>query len=259
MKKLLLAVSLLGCLLFSLVFAVTLVSPSIIDRSARQFVIYQIEKEIARRQIAGVNLGQMQEKLSWLRERYADQISAVKGQLESGLRIEISDILDRVCDVGCLHKKGIKISDVTEEKINEEIAQLTGASAKLGEMIRGKYYSTISELLSDIRIFSGLNALLFLFVALILSSKSFLLKPLALPAGLLFIATVIGIGLYVLGQNWFYTVIFNDYVGYGYLGYVGMIFALLVDIAFNEGSVTLSVLEAAAKFVKAAASCCPSV
>lgn len=259
MKKLIMTVSLLGCLLFGAVFAVTFVSPSVIDYSAREFVIYQIEKEIARHQVAGVNLGKAQEKLAWLKDKYANEIAAVKGQLEGGLRLKITDILNKVCNVECLQKKGIKISDVTEETMHEEISKLTDVSAKLGEMIKGKYYKIISELLSDIRIFSGLNALLFLIIAAILSSKSFLLKPLVLPTGLLFVATVISTGFYIFGQNWFYTIIFNNYVGYGYLSYVGIIFAFLVDIIFNEGRITLSVLEAVGEFLKAVASCCPSV
>jgi len=65
-----------------------------------------------------------------------------------------------------------------------------------------------------------------------------------LPAGLLFIATVASIAIYIFGQNWFYTLVFRNYMGWGYLTYVGVIFGFLLDIVFNGASITTSIVEA---------------
>ena len=77
-----------------------------------------------------------------------------------------------------------------------------------------------------------------------------------LPAGLLFIATVASIAIYIFGQNWFYTLVFSNYMGWGYLTYVGVIFGFLLDIVFNGASITTSIVEAIGSFFKGILECC---
>lgn len=49
-------------------------------------------------------------------------------------------------------------------------------------------------------------------------------------------------GIYVFGQDWFYTILYNDYMGAGYLAYVAAIFGFLMDIALNKARVTTEVI-----------------
>ena len=256
MKKILLSSSIFGVLLFGLVFLVTFLSPQLVDTAARTFVVSQIEKEIAEREVAGVKMKAIGEKLSWLKDKYGDEIASAKNQLAGGVRIKISEILDKICKIDCLKQKGITITDTTDEHLHQKIAQLTDASEKFSELIKGKYYRIISELLSDLRIFSGVNLALFLVIGFILYGRSGATMAVVLPAGLLFIATVASIAIYIFGQNWFYTLVFSNYMGWGYLTYVGVIFGFLLDIVFNGASITTSIVEAIGSFFKGILECC---
>ena len=49
---------------------------------------------------------------------------------------------------------------------------------------------------------------------------------------------------YIFGQNWFYTIIFSNYWGFGYSVLAGVIFLFLMDVVFNKGRVTTEILNA---------------
>jgi uncharacterized protein YjhX (UPF0386 family) len=255
MKNILLAGSIFGVLLFGLVFVITFLSPRLIDTAARPFVISQIEKEIAEREVASINMKSLGEKLSWLKDKYGDEIASAKVHLAGGLRIKITEIINRICKIDCLKQKGIVITDTTDEHLHQRIAELSDVSEKLTELIKGKYYRIISELLSDLRIFAGVNLALFLIIAFIVYSRAGATTAVVLPAGLLFIATVASITIYIFGQNWFYTLVFSNYMGWGYLTYVGVIFGFLLDIVFNGASITTSIVEAIGSVLKSILEC----
>lgn len=50
---------------------------------------------------------------------------------------------------------------------------------------------------------------------------------------------------YVFEQNWFYTIIYGDYMGFWYFAYLVGVFAFLCDIAFNKARVTDFVMDMA--------------
>ena len=62
---------------------------------------------------------------------------------------------------------------------------------------------------------------------------------------------------YVFNQNWLWTIVFNDYWGWSYLVFVGVLFAFLMDIAFNRGRITTRVINFFCHLVGAAASVFP--
>ena len=61
------------------------------------------------------------------------------------------------------------------------------------------------------------------------------------PAVFLLAATLLSSAIYVLGQDWFYTILCNDYMGFGYLAYIALIFGFLVDIALNKAQLTTAI------------------
>ena len=49
---------------------------------------------------------------------------------------------------------------------------------------------------------------------------------------------------YLFEQNWFYTILYSDYTGFGYIVYLVLVFAILCDIVFNKARVTTEFLNA---------------
>jgi hypothetical protein len=56
------------------------------------------------------------------------------------------------------------------------------------------------------------------------------------------LTTVVSSGVYLFGQNWFYTIIFNSYMGWSYLVWALILFGFLLDIAINRARVTSIIL-----------------
>jgi len=74
------------------------------------------------------------------------------------------------------------------------------------------------------------------------------LKPnttdyLFLPGVFMLISTIICSYFYIFEQNWFYTLLYNDFTGFGYLAYLLGIFVLLCDIAFNKAKITKEIID----------------
>ena len=100
----------------------------------------------------------------------------------------------------------------------------------------------VESLTLDVRIFLGANSLVFIFLLLASLMKPMAIKHLFLPGSLMLVSTAICSYFYILEQNWFYTIIYNDYTGFGYIGYLLFVFAILCDIVFNKARVTTEII-----------------
>lgn len=160
-----------------------------------------------------------------------------------------------MCGYDC-EKKKVLAHSITSGYL-ERIKNIDIAQDNLDKVIKGKYLEIVSNLKTDLQIFLGTNCLMFL----ILFSLSFF-KPRAIahlffPGVLLFLATLLSSSIYILGQNWFYSILYNDYMGFGYLAYLAVIFGLLLDIAFNKAKVTAEIINGIANAVGSAFSVVP--
>jgi hypothetical protein len=68
------------------------------------------------------------------------------------------------------------------------------------------------------------------------------MKQLSVPTYLLLASTIYCAYSYVFEQNWLLIVIYSDYLGFAYLGYLSVVFLLLCDFVLNRARVTLAIL-----------------
>lgn len=100
----------------------------------------------------------------------------------------------------------------------------------LGDLVGGYYVDTVHGLQRELRIFFGVNLVLFALVGFL----SFLGGPSArvtLPAGALFATTLWAGYLFVFDQNWLAKIVFHNWAGYGYLVLVAIQFVLVLHMA----------------------------
>ena len=101
----------------------------------------------------------------------------------------------------------------------------------------------ISEKLTrEFRIFTGANAAVFALLALAAFIKRRAGLHLVAPATVLIVAASITAYLYLFNQNWLHTILFSNYVGFAYVGYLSIVFGFLCDILFNRARVTTKLL-----------------
>jgi hypothetical protein len=80
---------------------------------------------------------------------------------------------------------------------------------------------------------------------------------LLLPALVVFGAVGLTGGLYLLNQDWLHTIVFGDYVGWGYAAYLSLVAALLADILLNRARVSTRILNLLFDIVGSAATVTP--
>ena len=136
-------------------------------------------------------------------------------------------------------------------------ATLAQAREQLTRLIHGQYRTVVSKLLADLRVHTGSNAAIFLLLLVVSLLNRRSSAHLLLPAALLLLATLVSAWFYLFQQDWFFTIIFDDYTGFAYVGYVAAVFALLCDVAMNHARVSTRIINGMLEAVGSAASVAP--
>lgn len=167
------------------------------------------------------------------------------------LEHELDPLVDKLldwCSASDASDKGLiaRGAKLMRAAVERTIERYGAIATELERFVRGKYTELVHALMSEIRLFSGINTALFAAVLALLIARWREPGVVLVPADLLLIATAVCIAVYIFGQNWFFSIFLQDYAGYGYLAYVGVVFAFLVDIAFNRARMTQAALNISA-------------
>jgi len=250
LRRVLLVISLLGILSSGAGLAITFVDERRFEDWTRDVVAWQVEREI--RDL--VTLPPVEEggPLAALRNRMADSIELSERLLGSDLPERIAGIVVKLCicelddeDRAERERRFNEAKDnfaaIIRNGLASGIALTRVKIGTLDDLISGFYVETAEGLKRDLRIFFGSNLLLYTAVGLgVLFSG--LVNALVIPALLLFTGTVTSSGLYLFGQNWLATILFNDWTGFAYLAWVAFITLFLADVFLNRARVTLRLL-----------------
>jgi hypothetical protein len=128
--------------------------------------------------------------------------------------------------------------------LDKAVAATGRAKARVSDLIKEKYTETAEKLRADLTIFLSTNLIAFMSVFAITFMQLWRARYVVYPALLLTVTVVVCSGLYLFNTNWLYTILFQDYYGYGYAAIVGVIYLVLLDIAINRARVTNSISNA---------------
>lgn len=231
---------LLGILLFGVLFIFTFGVPEAIEKSAKTFIKSQIEKEIKQKYQKSKKTQSVKEKAILLASKFGMEEEELKQYIREKLPEKIASVVASMCGYDCEKEKQLAVS-ITKGYL-KKISNLKIAQKTLGEIIKSKYMEIVTNLKIDIRIFLGSNFAMFSILVLVSFLKPNAINHLFLPGVFLFISTVISSCIYIFGQDWFYTIIYNNYWGFGYLIYILVIFSFLMDITFNKARVTTEII-----------------
>ena len=56
-------------------------------------------------------------------------------------------------------------------------------------------------------------------------------------------------GLYLFNQDWLHTILYNDYVGLSYVGYLALVTAFFGDVVFNRARITTEIFNGLSQVV----------
>lgn len=238
--------SLTGFLVFGLVFGLTYLAPERVERATHDFVVERIKDEIAGlKETSGAKL--LRGAYEVLEQRYGDELERAKTALAERLPEMTAALLSRLCRFDCAEES--KLAAALGKGLENRIAALKQAFAKFRDMAQQRYDAILAGLMTEIRIFTGSN--LAVFFGLLVAS--FLAGPrtryLVAPAALLLASTLVAVTFYLFEQNWFYTILFESYLGFGYLGYVAFLFLWFCDIVYLRARVTQAVINAVGSMI----------
>lgn len=252
-RSTLMAVGFAGALLFGTAFLVSLLAPTQIESALRQMVASEL------RERADVQLERMQDtRVGRLAERIltsqSERITQLKADLASRLPQRIDAVLDEMLRADCECRQGLRISSTEGSLL--ELASLERANEQLKTFLQSQYRSLADTLHREFRIFTGTNALVLLAVGLTAGLRR-RAGPHLLPSAVLILtATTIVAAFYLFGQDWLRTILFSDYLGFGYVAWIGAVSLPLFDVVFNRGRITTEVLNAGLNAVGSVGSVC---
>jgi hypothetical protein len=247
-------ISLFGLILFGSLFSVTFMSPERVEESAKGFVKSQIEKEVRQTQQSIKESTAIEAALN-IAEKPGFEKERIQSNLDNDIPEKIATIIALMCGYDCEKKKALAQS-ITSGYV-ERIKNIQLAESTLSDIVKGKYLEIVRNLKTDLRIFLGSNFAMFFVLLIVALAKPAAVAHLFLPGLLLVAATILSSSIYIFGQDWFYTILYNDYMGFGYLACVAVIFGFLLDITFNGAKVTTQIINGMANAVGSAFSVVP--
>jgi len=243
-----------GTATFATFFAFTYSVPGWVETFASDFIEREVTKEIdSRIDNFEITAGDsaVSQLAAALYQQNQREIDRLKEALKVGVHERMATVLAQIRNLDCECRD--KYAQLLESGFQFDIALLQAANDRIVVFIQTSYMETVSALKRDIRVFTGVNASVFLLLLLVSFLKPQAIAQLFVPGVLLTLATVISAYLYVFEQNWLLTIIYRDYVGLMYLAYLGIVFLALCDVVLNRARVTTrianAVLEAAGSAV----------
>lgn len=210
-----------------------------VESLAKQIIRIQIERK-AEEKIAAIDEKFLATKAGAILKSKAEEIGILKERLRSGLPAQVAQVVSEMAELSCECRT--KIEKTLVDGFRFEILNASIVQSRLASFIRAKYMETAGQITREFRIFTGTNMVVFALLVAAAAVKRGAALQLLPPALVLLLTSTITGGLYLFNQDWLHTLIFGDYMGYTYVGYMSFVFAVLSDVIFNRARVTSQVL-----------------
>jgi len=236
-------VGLAGAILFSTAFIFTFSVPEFVENIGKDFIKNKIEaqtrEKIERLTFSSTNttLNKFADKI--LKNNHT-QIEQLQNDLKFKAHEKLAEVVAKMRDLSCECRT--QYEKQLERDTKAQILTLQNANEKLTEFMQYKYMEVANKLKTDLRIFTGSNVVIFMLLLIISFFKPQAIIHLFLPGILLVISTLVCSYFYLFEQNWFFTIIYDTYLGWGYLLYLGFVFGFLCDIVFNGAKITTEII-----------------
>lgn len=235
MRIILRVAGLIGVLIFGTLFYFTYAMPEGVEEIASDFIKERIEKE-TREKIDSLSLAASESTLGKIalkamkgREK---EIEELKRNLREKAYEKTAAVIAEMRDLSCECR--VKYALRLKENLELRISGLERMNEKLMGFMKSKYMEVVNKLTHDLRIFTGSNLAMFMLLLIASFLKPKAVIQLVVPGLLLAASTVICSYFYLFEQNWFFTIIYSDFLGLWYLAYVGGLFLWFCDIILNK-------------------------
>jgi len=235
----------LSVLVYGAAFVYSFTAPQTIEKSARGFIKEQVSKK-THEKIDNIGSKYKDNTLVKLSAKIfknkKEQLAHYKESLKLKIDEKLANVMAKMLDLDCECRQ--KYKGIFHNLITTKIIDLKAATKKLETFMTAKYMYVVENVIKDFRIFLGSSFFVLLLMLILLYTKPQATIQIDVLASMMLVSTVLSSYLYIFKQNWFYTIIYNDFMGYAYLMYLGIIFLFLCDIIFNKARITTEIVNA---------------
>ena len=250
MRIILRIIGLVGVLIFGTSFYFTYGVPGGVEEVAKDFIKERIEQE-TKKKIDSISITTPESALGRLAQSMIkaneQELAELKTRLQQEAHEKTAAVIAEMRDLSCECR--IMYAQMLKENMELRISGLESMNEKITGFMKGKYMEVVNKLTQDLRIFTGSNLAMFFLLLLASFLKPKAVIQLFIPGLLLATSTITCSYFYLFEQNWLFTLIYSDFLGYWYLSYVGGLFLWLYDIMLNRARVTTKVVNAAANVI----------
>ncbi|MGI9628491.1 MAG: hypothetical protein ACR2QM_16780, partial [Longimicrobiales bacterium] len=182
---------------------------------------------------------QVPEPLQGLSDFLSARADSLRSTIDAGLTTGLTVAFSKFCEYDCPTTDSLEagLASVADGMVSSR----RSAAETAMSWARGHYGETMNALVRDLRIFTGSTAVLFLLVLLGSFGPAGGDMGLQVVLWLLLTATGLAVFGYLFVQDWLYTLLLGNYLGYGYLAWVAGLFLVLCDYVLNRARVTRAV------------------
>ncbi len=239
------SIGIVGAAIFSFFFILTYATPTWVEEFAADY----IQEKATERTDSSIDAIQVPDSdnalarlAQTLYDKNAEQIEVRREQLRENVHKNMASALTAIRNLDCECRE--KTEKWLEEGFKTDIRLLQATNDRIVDFIHYKYATVVQDLKQDIRIFTASNAIAFLLLLLISFVKPKAMVHLFLPGLLLAASTIVCSYFYIFEQNWLLTIINSDYLGFAYMGWLGVVFLLFCDVVLNSARVTTEIINA---------------
>lgn len=247
LRLFLLCLSGIGSTVFGAALAVSLLNPGFVERVAKDIIRHQIEVKV-REKIDALESGFLSSRAGAILHTQEQELQRIRQMLASQLPERIGRVMHEMADLDCECRK--KLEGAVRSGLEARAASVLQMQERLTALIRTQYMDTAQQLTREFRIFTGSNALAFLLLGVAVLVRRTAGVHLVPAAVVLIGASAVASTLYLFHQNWLHTLLFSDYLGWGFVAYLALLYAFLCDVLVNRARVTCELLNAVSSGVE---------
>lgn len=233
-SRLLRRVAALGTVLFLCVFTGSCLAEPQLRSAAHGYLVREVTAGIQAK--LGGKAGELAESASRLGRILKKEANSAPQDMEEAVGFLVSGWLSDRCN--CAPSQ-VEMAETLATRAaidwsKPTVERLKRRAEALKDFAQGNYKARWDALLVEVRIFSISNAALFLCCLLTIQFRPTRAGFVVWPLTLLTLTTLGAIYLWIAAQDWFWSFLTKDYLGWIYLGEVGILFLVLAHASLGR-------------------------
>jgi hypothetical protein len=254
LRRALLLLGILGAASFAAAFAWSFAQPLGTERLLRQLVQREVQQRVEAR-IDSVAEGGIATVARRALGRNDAEIDVLQRRLREASKARVDEVVVSMLQADCDCRQ--RIAGYLREARQARLDSLVEVRTRLVALAESAYARVSRELLHEFRIFTASNAIAFGLLAFTAWRRRSAGLQLALPALAIAGAIALAGSLYLFNQDWLHTIVFGDYLGWGYAAWLAVVASLLGDVLLNRARVSTRLANLGLNAVGATASAVP--